>query len=301
MRLARSVLSAAGVSSALIRTTTVLDNFLPTSTFSPSASSSSCFHQHPVQGYYGHQDPERKIRSPARTIDCFGTVVLHCRKCRQQHYSIGNGFNFFGTMQTRSQSALFASSSSSTKRGRSEAGVDENENSSATKKKRQPSKSSTTKKGATATAKTKSSSSSSSAATKASTKGKKEVTMKKKETTKKETTKKDKKESTTTTKKKSTTVKENEIDPNRPWYTIFTNGDEEYDKYMATEWGFEKVCMGKGISEQTLRFSSFICFWFVSEILTLTVLSFAKSRRNQKKKMVVAAKKKNNNTTQKAR
>jgi len=26
-----------------------------------------------------------------------------------------------------------------------------------------------------------------------------------------------------------------------PWYHMFTNGDEEYDQYMATEWGFEKV------------------------------------------------------------
>ena len=27
----------------------------------------------------------------------------------------------------------------------------------------------------------------------------------------------------------------------KPWYYMFTKGDEEYDKYMATEWGFEKV------------------------------------------------------------
>ena len=26
-----------------------------------------------------------------------------------------------------------------------------------------------------------------------------------------------------------------------PWYQIFTKGDEEYDQYMATEWGFEQV------------------------------------------------------------
>lgn len=26
-----------------------------------------------------------------------------------------------------------------------------------------------------------------------------------------------------------------------PWYHKFTKGDEEYDRYMATEWGFEKV------------------------------------------------------------
>jgi DNA-3-methyladenine glycosylase I len=27
----------------------------------------------------------------------------------------------------------------------------------------------------------------------------------------------------------------------KPWYHMFTKGDEEYDKYMAMEWGFEKV------------------------------------------------------------
>jgi hypothetical protein len=27
----------------------------------------------------------------------------------------------------------------------------------------------------------------------------------------------------------------------KPWYSLFTKGDEEYDKYMATEWGIEKV------------------------------------------------------------
>jgi hypothetical protein len=26
-----------------------------------------------------------------------------------------------------------------------------------------------------------------------------------------------------------------------PWYHMFTKGDEEYNQYMATEWGFEKV------------------------------------------------------------
>ena len=26
-----------------------------------------------------------------------------------------------------------------------------------------------------------------------------------------------------------------------PWYHMFTKGDKEYDQYMATEWGFEKV------------------------------------------------------------
>ena len=28
--------------------------------------------------------------------------------------------------------------------------------------------------------------------------------------------------------------------PDDPWYRIFTRGDDEYDRYMATEWGFEK-------------------------------------------------------------
>lgn len=27
-----------------------------------------------------------------------------------------------------------------------------------------------------------------------------------------------------------------------PWYNIFTNGDNNYNDYMAKEWGFEKVC-----------------------------------------------------------
>lgn len=26
-----------------------------------------------------------------------------------------------------------------------------------------------------------------------------------------------------------------------PWYHVFTKGDEEYNRYMSTEWGFEKV------------------------------------------------------------
>ena len=26
-----------------------------------------------------------------------------------------------------------------------------------------------------------------------------------------------------------------------PWYTIYTKGDPEYDLYMSTAWGFEKV------------------------------------------------------------
>ena len=29
------------------------------------------------------------------------------------------------------------------------------------------------------------------------------------------------------------------------WYTVFTKGDEEYDQYMATEWGFEKVSISR--------------------------------------------------------
>ena len=31
------------------------------------------------------------------------------------------------------------------------------------------------------------------------------------------------------------------VDNQLPWYRVFTKGDEEYDTYMATEWGFEKV------------------------------------------------------------
>ena len=27
-----------------------------------------------------------------------------------------------------------------------------------------------------------------------------------------------------------------------PWYNIFTQGDTNYNDYMAKEWGFEKVC-----------------------------------------------------------
>lgn len=27
-----------------------------------------------------------------------------------------------------------------------------------------------------------------------------------------------------------------------PWFSIFTKGDMEYNEYMTTEWGFEKVC-----------------------------------------------------------
>jgi len=57
------------------------------------------------------------------------------------------------------------------------------------------------------------------------------------------------KEPSTTTKSKSSTVtipsspsKKDIPNDNHPWYRIFTKGDEEYDRYMATEWGFEKVC-----------------------------------------------------------
>lgn len=42
-----------------------------------------------------------------------------------------------------------------------------------------------------------------------------------------------------------------------PWYRIFTKGDEEYDRYMATEWGFEKV---KKISQWELG-KIFTSFW----------------------------------------
>ena len=35
-----------------------------------------------------------------------------------------------------------------------------------------------------------------------------------------------------------------------PWYHMFTKGDKEYDQYMATEWGFEKV---KEIRRGSLR------------------------------------------------
>jgi hypothetical protein len=39
----------------------------------------------------------------------------------------------------------------------------------------------------------------------------------------------------------------------RPWYAQFTNGDTEYDEYMKTEWGFEKVSrVGRLVSKQTL-------------------------------------------------
>jgi hypothetical protein len=46
--------------------------------------------------------------------------------------------------------------------------------------------------------------------------------------------------------KKKTSKKESsspiDDDENRPWYRkAFTKGDDEYDRYMGTEWGFEKV------------------------------------------------------------
>jgi hypothetical protein len=42
-------------------------------------------------------------------------------------------------------------------------------------------------------------------------------------------------------KPKNTPKKETTAKKDGPWYTMFTKGDEEYDQYMATEWGFEKV------------------------------------------------------------
>jgi DNA-3-methyladenine glycosylase I len=33
---------------------------------------------------------------------------------------------------------------------------------------------------------------------------------------------------------------ENETSHAEPWFTAFTKGDDEYDAYMSTEWGFEK-------------------------------------------------------------
>jgi hypothetical protein len=37
------------------------------------------------------------------------------------------------------------------------------------------------------------------------------------------------------------------VEENPPWYRLFTKGDEEYDRYMASEWGFEKVRIGPTI------------------------------------------------------
>ena len=43
--------------------------------------------------------------------------------------------------------------------------------------------------------------------------------------------------SATSKKQKTTPAK---CESNAPWYTFFTKGDEDYDRYMSTEWGFEK-------------------------------------------------------------
>lgn len=42
-------------------------------------------------------------------------------------------------------------------------------------------------------------------------------------------------------KEDSDDVVDNEKATTGPWYTSFTKGDEQYERYMATEWGFEKV------------------------------------------------------------
>lgn len=39
-----------------------------------------------------------------------------------------------------------------------------------------------------------------------------------------------------------------------PWFHIFTKGDEEYDRYMATEWGFEKVIRSISSSDYGSKF-----------------------------------------------
>ena len=44
-----------------------------------------------------------------------------------------------------------------------------------------------------------------------------------------------------TPKKDQSNLEETETATHDPWYRVFTKGDEEYDRYMATEWGFEKV------------------------------------------------------------
>mmetsp|Transcript_20293 Transcript_20293/g.57620 ORF Transcript_20293/g.57620 Transcript_20293/m.57620 type:complete len:394 (+) Transcript_20293:97-1278(+) len=53
------------------------------------------------------------------------------------------------------------------------------------------------------------------------------------------------KKKTRNAKKKAETDGTEEDDGNtdnrsKPWYTMFTKGDKQYDRYMATEWGFEK-------------------------------------------------------------
>jgi DNA-3-methyladenine glycosylase I len=48
---------------------------------------------------------------------------------------------------------------------------------------------------------------------------------------------------------------------NGPWYRMFTKGDEEYDQYMANEWGFEKV--GKRVYAVICsRFRMLIIFYY---------------------------------------
>jgi hypothetical protein len=44
-----------------------------------------------------------------------------------------------------------------------------------------------------------------------------------------------------TTKSTTKGVQKQNNSDDGPWYRMFTKGDEEYDQYMATEWGFEKV------------------------------------------------------------
>ena len=51
--------------------------------------------------------------------------------------------------------------------------------------------------------------------------------------------KKQKKEEIRTS-KSSTDSKNDVAEIDGPWYRMFTKGDEEYDTYMATEWGYEK-------------------------------------------------------------
>ena len=45
-----------------------------------------------------------------------------------------------------------------------------------------------------------------------------------------------------TAKSVSSKVNDSAVDENihKPWYTVFTKSDPEYNRYMATEWGFEK-------------------------------------------------------------
>lgn len=57
-----------------------------------------------------------------------------------------------------------------------------------------------------------------------------------------------KKETTLTTKKRSKAKVSSEhvkepMEGTKPWFYKFTKGDEEYNNYMSTEWGFEKVIL----------------------------------------------------------